>query len=335
MGDRGRVHVARGPLVGGQIGINKQLGSLVIGAELEGSWADITGAQRLALGGPAVNFTLAQTLRSRIDGIGMLTGRAGIAADRWFVYAKGGLAVLHEKHDVSQFIAATPPPDVVTQTAAGEETRFAPVVGFGTEYALGNNWSVKGEYNFIYADAKTRTVSATTNNNGVITTAPLDFRVEQAIHLVKLGVNYRWGVVAPDPSFPPVPAVPGNNWSGGYIGVQAGYGWGGKSWPQANGIAAQFDPASYDMAGWLGGGTIGANAQAGSFVFGVEGEILAPESGARSPGRRGYKAPPSTPPTTARSTGLRSPPRARASSSAATSCCMARWVSRLRRKPTI
>ena len=30
----------------------------------------------------------------------------------------------------------------------------------------------------------------------------------------------------------------------------------------------------YDMTGWLGGGTVGVNAQAGRFVFGVEGEML-------------------------------------------------------------
>src|SRR3954451_18515111 len=61
--------VARGPLVGGQIGINKQLGSLVVGVELEGSWADIRGAQRLVLGGPAVPFAQTQNERSGIDGI--------------------------------------------------------------------------------------------------------------------------------------------------------------------------------------------------------------------------------------------------------------------------
>src|SRR4029079_2517344 len=33
--------IARGALAGGQIGINKQLGSFVFGMELAGSWADI------------------------------------------------------------------------------------------------------------------------------------------------------------------------------------------------------------------------------------------------------------------------------------------------------
>ena len=176
--------VARGPLVGGQIGINKQIGSLVIGAELEGSWADITGAQRIALGSAAVNFSQVQVTGSRIDGIGMLTGRAGVSpADRWFVYAKAGLAVLHEKHDFSQVTNA--PPIILSLAGSWNETRFASVVGFGTEYALGNNWSIKGEYNYIYADAKTRTASVAATNGVVSTNVPIDFRIEQAIHLVE------------------------------------------------------------------------------------------------------------------------------------------------------
>ena len=41
--------VARGPLVGGQVGINKQLGSFVFGLELDGSWADIKGIEFLSV----------------------------------------------------------------------------------------------------------------------------------------------------------------------------------------------------------------------------------------------------------------------------------------------
>src|SRR3982750_4098705 len=37
--------VARGFLAGGQVGINKQINSLVFGLELDGSWADINGGQ--------------------------------------------------------------------------------------------------------------------------------------------------------------------------------------------------------------------------------------------------------------------------------------------------
>ena len=265
-------YVARGPLVGGQVGINKQLGSFVAGVELDGSWADIRGSQTLAIGGALVNLSATATASSKIDGIVTLAGRAGLAADRWFVFAKGGLAMLHESHGVNQAFQA--PQNVVSISLVGDEVRYAPMLGFGTEYALDGNWSIKGEYDYIHANAVTTRLNGTINNNGVVTLAFGDVRIEQAIHLAKLGVNYRWGGVAVDPGYAPVSPAPGINWSGGYVGVEGGYSWGRKQWPAAIGFPGQFDPTGYDMRGWLAGGTIGANAQAGSFVFGVEGEIL-------------------------------------------------------------
>jgi outer membrane immunogenic protein len=263
--------VARGALVGGQVGINKQLGSFVFGIELDGAWADIKGSQDVRFGGPAVPLTFAQNLNSKIDGIATLTGRAGLAADRWFVFAKGGLAALHETHG---FLLTGSAQTNATLTLGGDEVRYAPTPGFGAEYALSGNWSIKGEYDYIHVNARNTRLDGTVSNNGVIAPAFADARIEQAIHLAKIGVNYRWGGVAIDPSFAPVPPAPGTNWTGGYVGVEGGYGWGSKQWPTAAGFFGVIDPAGYGMSGWLGGGTIGANAQAGSLVFGVEGEIL-------------------------------------------------------------
>jgi outer membrane immunogenic protein len=268
--------VARGPLVGGQVGINKQLGSVVVGVELDGAWADIKGSQTINFGGPLLNITSTQTLASKIDGIATFTGRAGLAADRWFVFAKAGIAMLHETHNVNNtgFQLVGGAPFVISATAAGDEVRYAPTLGFGSEYALGGNWSIKGEYDYIHVDARNTRLAGTSNFNGVVAPAVVGVRVDEAIHLAKLGVNYRWGGVAIDPGFAPVPPVPGTNWTGGYVGVQGGYAWGGKSFPPSAATLITTDPVSYDMRGWLGGGTIGVNAQAGSFVFGVEGEIL-------------------------------------------------------------
>jgi opacity protein-like surface antigen len=84
--------VARGFLGGGQIGINKQISSFVFGLELDGSWADIKGSQSISLGGPAAGFQANLTAASKIDGLVTFAGRAGLAADRWFVFAKAGIA---------------------------------------------------------------------------------------------------------------------------------------------------------------------------------------------------------------------------------------------------
>jgi len=262
---------ARGFLAGGQVGINKQIASFVFGLELDGSWADISGAQSVSVGGAAFGFTSSQTARSKIDGLATIAGRAGLAADRWFVFAKAGITVAHEKHSINA--SAVGLGGGGTVTASGDDIRYAPMVGLGAEYALGGNWSVKGEYNYIHLDTTTPTLRGTSTAAGVVTPFRVDQQIEEAIHVVKVGVNYRFGDVAKDPSYAPVPAAPGTNWSGAYIGAQAGYGFGRKHWPDTGQTIAPL-LADYDMKGGLGGGTIGVNAQAGRFVFGVEGEFL-------------------------------------------------------------
>ncbi|MBR1271188.1 porin family protein [Bradyrhizobium sp. AUGA SZCCT0222] len=267
---------AKGFLAGGQIGINKQIGSLVFGLELDGSWADIGGSQLLLNGGPPLGFQTEATARSKINGLVTFTGRAGLAADRWFVYAKGGLAVAQEKHSFSFSSSSFAPlaPSSEMASGSGSEHRWAPIVGFGTEYALGNNWSVKAEYNYVHLGTRTAGLTGTANVNGVVT--PLGAAgasIEQALHLGKIGVNYRFGGIQTDPTLAPVKAAPGYNWSGAYVGVQGGYGFGHAEWPDL------FNPANpqtgkYDANGWLAGGTVGVNAQAGTLVFGVEGEWM-------------------------------------------------------------
>jgi len=78
----------------------------------------------------------------------------------------------------------------------------------------------------------------------------------------------------------PVVAAPVSfyNWSGFYVGAHAGYGWGESRW------AFQHDSFWNNTRGerintrpdgWLGGGQIGFNYQAGRFLLGVEGTLSA------------------------------------------------------------
>jgi opacity protein-like surface antigen len=270
--------VARGMLAGGQVGINKQLGSFVFGLELDGSWADIKGTGVTFTGGPGLGGGSVEThSTSKIDGLVTFAGHAGIAADRWFVFAKGGLSATYQKHDwranVTTIIGAV----VVNQTAAlsGSETRYAPMLGFGAEYALLGPWSLLAEYNYHHFGSATSRLTGTTVTGGVSTPFASNNRVDEAIHVAKLGVNYRFGGIAPDPSFAPVPAAPGTTWTGAYIGAQGGYGWGRTQWPDVFGFLPANSQPRFDNSGWLAGGTIGVNAQSGRFVFGVEGEVLA------------------------------------------------------------
>ena len=78
------------------------------------------------------------------------------------------------------------------------------VVGAGGEYALGNNWSIKAEYDYIKMFAQQFTATGTVNFNipfvlvGTGDSAFQGSKLTQDLHLVKIGVNYH---------FSPMPTV--------------------------------------------------------------------------------------------------------------------------------
>ncbi len=267
---------AQGFLAGGQVGINKQIASLVFGVELEGSWADISGSPTFSFGGPGLGGFETVSAHSQIDGMATAAGRVGLAADRWFVFAKGGVTGAWEKHSWSLSLTSNTamPPVQLSLTENGSEFRWAPMVGFGAEYALGGNWSVKAEYDYIHLGNRSVALSGTATVNGVTFPTSGDSPISQdAIHLIKVGANYHFGSVAVDPVYPPVKAAPGYDWTGAYVGAQGGYGFGHKEWPD---FVDPTIPGSgkFDVNGWLAGGNGGFNVQSGVFVFGVEGEWM-------------------------------------------------------------
>jgi outer membrane immunogenic protein len=65
----------------------------------------------------------------------------------------------------------------------------------------------------------------------------------------------------------PVYTAPYYNWTGGYIGINGGGGWGRSS------FGAPFASNSYNLSGGVVGATLGYNFQAGALVWGVEGDL--------------------------------------------------------------
>lgn len=66
---------------------------------------------------------------------------------------------------------------------------------------------------------------------------------------------------------PPIEMPPAWSWTGLYVGINGGYGWGSSE------FSAPFASGSFDTNGGLVGGTLGYNWQYGQFVFGAEGDI--------------------------------------------------------------
>ncbi len=59
------------------------------------------------------------------------------------------------------------------------------------------------------------------------------------------------------------------NWTGVYLGVNAGYGFGASAWKDN---VTGGSTGNFGVSGFLAGGTLGANYQVGSVVFGIEGD---------------------------------------------------------------
>jgi outer membrane immunogenic protein len=61
------------------------------------------------------------------------------------------------------------------------------------------------------------------------------------------------------------------NWTGFYVGVNGGYGWGSQD--PLNIITDRFDRFSHGISGGVFGGTLGAQIQAGHVVMGLEADL--------------------------------------------------------------
>jgi outer membrane immunogenic protein len=175
-----------GWLAGGQIGANYQVGSFVFGAEADASGANLTGSTTcistpIVAGVVIARLPLPANCSVKVVGLGTIAGRLGFALDRTLVYGKGGAAWANNKYDLtSEDILLLP-------TFSGNETKWGWMLGAGVEYAFFDNWSAKIEYNYL----------AFNNSNHQFTDSAgqflLNTGIQQQLHLVKAGINYRWG----------------------------------------------------------------------------------------------------------------------------------------------
>jgi outer membrane immunogenic protein len=152
-----------GFLGGGQIGFNWQTGAFVFGIEGDGSWTNADGSR---------TFSNGAVVTMEHNWYATLTGRVGYAVDNWLWYVKGGGAWSDADYSVVGPIVGT---------GSSGKTRSGWTVGTGLEWALAPNWSAKIEYNYL--DFGREDIGAAR------------FDVDTQVHLVKLGLNYRfdWG----------------------------------------------------------------------------------------------------------------------------------------------
>jgi len=169
-------------LVGGQAGVNYQIGSFVISAETDFDWVvnnnTANGANIPAIGNILVT--------SNDMSVATLAARFGFAADHWLVYGKaGGGWVGNGGFTMTNTVTGT--------TIAGSNSGASAgwLVGGGLEWAFTNNWTVKLEYDYLALNARSFTVppSAAFLAGDTFTTGDHNFQ------MVKVGINYlfNWG----------------------------------------------------------------------------------------------------------------------------------------------
>jgi outer membrane immunogenic protein len=152
---------------GGTIGYNWQApgSQFVFGIEIDAAGASIKDSQSAIIGN--VLFTA----EDKINALGSVTGRVGVAANAALFYAKGGYAWLNNELSVSALGATT----------SDSHVHSGYTVGGGIEYMFAPNWSAKAEYMFSHLDSQTYTLLGFGFDSGTA-----------EFHTIKAGINYHF-----------------------------------------------------------------------------------------------------------------------------------------------
>jgi outer membrane immunogenic protein len=219
----------KGGFGGFQLGYNYLVtASWLLGFEADASFGDINDSTPPLA---SSNF--------KVDQFGTVLGRFGYVHGPWLIYATAGTAWANTK-----WTSATGP-------ISADRTLIGWAGGLGVEYAFLPNWSAKVEY--LYADFgdMRRTIGGGAINSDL------------TMSMVRAGLNYHFGGGRAAPA--QAPAYATTTWTGPYIGVHGGYGWGDFKSTVAGGVT------NLDPAGAFGGFQGGYNWQfAPKWVIGLE-----------------------------------------------------------------
>lgn len=150
---------------GGTIGYNWQASQFVFGIEVDAAGASIKDSQTAVFGVAAI------TAEDKMDALGSVTGRVGVAMDAALFYAKGGYAWANNK------LSASGPGFNVSDS----HVHSGYTIGGGIEYMFAPNWSAKAEYMFIHLDSKTYNLGGLAFDSGTA-----------EFSSIKVGVNYHF-----------------------------------------------------------------------------------------------------------------------------------------------
>jgi len=269
-----------GPIGGLQVGYNYQVNNWVLGVEGDFGLAWLSGARPCGFDdghGNANGFDpLFQECNDRINWTGTLAGRVGYAYGRTLFYAKGGVAWADGRVDVncinSIFLCNNPNGnpypgrlnEVGMNYTYANYNRAGWMIGYGTEFDLGRNWSAKAEYDYIQFGSQTKLASD----------GETSLNSRASLSQAKVGLNYRFGgessAAEGASAYDKVPLVASTyDWRGLYLGANAGGAIANNNWDWY-GAPNYYNEGRHSASGAVIGGQAGYRAQSGRWVFGVE-----------------------------------------------------------------
>ena len=184
---------------GGQAGYNWQTGAFVLGVETDFDGTtnsksfNNVGTPFLGAGVPAIlaGDFLSVNGKAALSWLGTTRARVGFVAtpdNRLMIYATGGVAYGGGTSNFSVFDSTTGS----FFTGSPSSTRVGWVIGGGVEYAITNNWTIKGEY--LYADLGSSdfttvgNAAAAVNFPGVFVASKISYNAS----IFRAGVNYKF-----------------------------------------------------------------------------------------------------------------------------------------------
>jgi outer membrane immunogenic protein len=163
--------------VGIGAGYNFQIGSTVLGIEGDYNWANIDKTKGFALD----QFNGDGTTQFRMSEFATLRARGGLAVDRTLIYATAGVAFGHVQNTTSV--------DSGLHVASEDKWKTGLAVGGGVEFALTQNWTLKGEYLLMQFQNSDASISNSNCNNN----SNCRMNYNESIQTARLGLNYKFG----------------------------------------------------------------------------------------------------------------------------------------------
>jgi len=168
----------KGGLVGGEVGYNWQLSQIVFGVEGDMSWSDIAGRSIGGIDGTC-GGDANPNCRTRLDDLGTVRGRVGLAIGPFLPYATGGLAF-------GEVQGGEGNPGDTDAFGSGSTYRTGWTAGAGVEMAVTQQLSAKLEY--LHVDLGDGPVFTDTFSDGSSASESVNFHTD----IVRAGVAFRF-----------------------------------------------------------------------------------------------------------------------------------------------